>query len=653
MEEYTGALVINKTRKDTEYRVKFTNHKGKEVSFVVPPDARHFDTAAAVSGDEAHIELEGQVIRKCTIPGKPGVPKAREPKKPQAPAPASRRGGYSPRPQASNTWAGRGAPQRPGQKPAPVLGKAPYNFVRYLPSAIVPAPEGDTGRWSGEIICRLTAETPLLVSGRQVKDASGITTCAFLQVDGVPVIPGTAIKGMLRSCMEILSFSGLRPVSRKKLFWRTVAEGKYRALFPDGVRGGFLRKTGADFSLIPVKVEKRSRHAPKEAGWEKVQTGGIKTKIDGVEVESGSYFFSLPEEGAESVPLDRNIVLRLFDQMTPGQEKLWPKGVRQRRLAEAPGLPVFYREMDGKIAELGFCRYFRVQYEYSPHDLAWPDPAVEQVRDLARAIFGHVEKMGAEAGRVAIESCQVHGTPGNGGKPVQVVGAGPKPTCVPFYLVQDPARIGPKPGATKNSRQKMVDYNDRNGRLRGRKLYWHHDVDPRLFPTGNDNEKVAVRLLPLAPGASGEFAIRVDRLSDIELGCLLEALELREGCRHKLGMGKPLGFGSVKLEIREARLADVRRKYASLAGRLAEVRQKPMDAGEREALRAEFRNYILERAEKFYAGPPVRDFYRLPPIHDLFLLLDWERRPRAEEVANMPLQEFRKYPLLPMPDEVV
>ncbi|MBD5626452.1 MAG: TIGR03986 family CRISPR-associated RAMP protein [Desulfovibrio sp.] len=619
MEEYTGRLIINKTKKGgLDYRVEFTNRKGKTVDFPVHKEERCFNTETVASGDEAHFQLEGSKVLKCTVPGKPAPA-------PEEPVQASRPGGVE-----------------------PVMGKAPYNFVRYMPSGVVPAPEGDEGRWSGEILCRLTAETPLLVSGRQVKDDSG-TTCAFQQVGGLPVIPGTAVKGMLRAYMEILSFSGLRPVSKKRLFWRTVAEAAYRSLFPERVRGGFLRKNGADFSILPVEVKKKARHAPEEAGWEKVMTGGITTMGE----DSGSYFFRLPEQGARALPLDRDIVLRLHDQLTPDQEKRWSKDRRHGRLADSPGLPVFYREKNGAIVELGFCRYFRVQYEHSPHDLAWPDPAVEKVRDLARAIFGHAEKNSAEAGRVAVESFHVHGEPWQGGAPVQTVGAGPKPGCIPFYLVQNLSGVDVISSDKKNTRESMSNYDTRGARLRGRKLYWHHDADPQFFPKGNENKKLALRLLPLAPGASGEFVIRVERLSDIELGCLLEALELKPDCRHKLGMGKPLGFGSVKLEIREARLSDVRRKYASLAGRLGSPRPVAMPAGEREALRAAFRQYVLDAAAGFYSGAPVRDYYQLPPIRDLFLLLDWEHRPTPREAANMTLKEFGKNPILPLPEQVV
>lgn len=45
------------------------------------------------------------------------------------------------------------------------------------------------------------------------------------------------------------------------------------------------------------------------------------------------------------------------------------------------------------------------------------------------------------------------------------------------------------------------------------------------------------------------FDIHVTNLSDVELGALLWLLSLPEGCFHRMGGGKPLGFGSVRLDV--------------------------------------------------------------------------------------------------------
>jgi CRISPR-associated protein (TIGR03986 family) len=56
------------------------------------------------------------------------------------------------------------------------------------------------------------------------------------------------------------------------------------------------------------------------------------------------------------------------------------------------------------------------------------------------------------------------------------------------------------------------------------------------------------------PGARFAFDIHVSNLSKVELGALLFLLQLPEGHYHRFGGGKPLGFGSVRLEISECTL---------------------------------------------------------------------------------------------------
>jgi hypothetical protein len=51
------------------------------------------------------------------------------------------------------------------------------------------------------------------------------------------------------------------------------------------------------------------------------------------------------------------------------------------------------------------------------------------------------------------------------------------------------------------------------------------------------------------PGAQFTFDIQVQNLSAVELGALLWLLELQDDCFFRFGGGKPLGFGSVRLEV--------------------------------------------------------------------------------------------------------
>lgn len=632
--EFDAVLRLKKTKKGTEHSVEFINQKGKTVIFVVHERARYYNDTAA-DGDACKIEVEGSNILKCVIGGKEAEPKAVTPK--DAPkTPAGKSGGYFPK-----------AAAKPAGRNAPVTGTAPYNFVRYRDDAVLAPRQGEPRKWSGEIICNLTALTPLLISGRQEKTQTAAGDCKFMNVGGKNIIPGTSIKGMLRSLMEILSFSGLRPVSRKRLFWREVAETEYREFFPEEPLGGFLRKHGADYCLFQARVTPCDANAPKTQGSEKVSTGGFVRNGK----KSRAYYFELPAGNAQRVPVEREVVLRFLSQMTPNQEKRWSGEERAKRLGKNPGLPVFFRlDADGKIAELGFCRYFRLEYKYSPFELAWPN-GDDDVPDMATAIFGHVGRK-SMAGRVAIEPFAIEGKEyAQGG--VNVVLGGPKPTCLPFYLVQNPQEIKVISYGKKNERSSMRNYNEKSSRLRGRKLYWHHDPDPAYFPRGNDNVKTTSCLHPLAAGAQGKFVIHLNRLTDTELGCLLEALELPEGCAHKLGMGKSLGFGSSQISVKAANLTDCTQKYLSLAERLRQPAPEPMPEAKRKELREKFRSYVYEGMKAAWKEASPRDFYGLPPIADLLIMLNYAKRPAPSQVRTMDLKQFGANPLLPAPEQVI
>lgn len=85
----------------------------------------------------------------------------------------------------------------------------------------------------------------------------------------------------------------------------------------------------------------------------------------------------------------------------------------------------------------------------------------------------------------------------------------------------------------------------------GRKFYFHHDgwKDIRdkqdSIPKTKNNRTVQ----PLDSGNVFTFDIFFENLQKWELGLLLHCLDLEPGMGHKLGMAKPFGFGSARIEI--------------------------------------------------------------------------------------------------------
>ena len=87
----------------------------------------------------------------------------------------------------------------------------------------------------------------------------------------------------------------------------------------------------------------------------------------------------------------------------------------------------------------------------------------------------------------------------------------------------------------------------------GRKAYLHHrveDVEARCYETSQpeDQRKLKMRVKPLKEGVAHLFHLDFTNVTAEELGFLLYAVRPTERFRHKLGMGKPLGLGTVAIE---------------------------------------------------------------------------------------------------------
>lgn len=90
---------------------------------------------------------------------------------------------------------------------------------------------------------------------------------------------------------------------------------------------------------------------------------------------------------------------------------------------------------------------------------------------------------------------------------------------------------------------------DKNSTVPGRKFYVHHNGWRDAIDKPRDKNNCSVQVLD----AQNEFSFEVffENLTDWELGLLLYCLELEPHLAHKLGMGKPLGFGSVKIKVKD------------------------------------------------------------------------------------------------------
>ena len=153
--------------------------------------------------------------------------------------------------------------------------------------------------------------------------------------------------------------------------------------------------------------------------------------------------------------------------------------------------------------------------------------------------------------------------------------------------------------------------------------------------------------------ASGDFEITLDRVSKEELGAIIMAIQLPESCAHKLGSGKSLGMGSVRLEIKQFDVQEDSKKYESLEDRLnsfGKLQQEKFDSSKLTEYKDCFKCYVLTKL-----GEPSDDpsyYYEQKEINNLFKMLDYKNKPSNEKTKNMELKEFNNRKILDTIDKI-
>lgn len=140
----------------------------------------------------------------------------------------------------------------------------------------------------------------------------------------------------------------------------------------------------------------------------------------------------------------------------------------------------------------------------------------------------------------------------------------PKPTTTRFYL-------RPKAGKPQDGLDdEKVGYNAIGQILRGRKVYRHHGarLSAREYQSVNGAKSDQNRTIHEVQNAGSvfEFTIDFENLAEIELGALLWTLEM-EGWHHRIGFGKPLGFGSATIQVTHIEMLDTEARYDGLSSK--------------------------------------------------------------------------------------
>ena len=222
------------------------------------------------------------------------------------------------------------------------------------------------------------------------------------------------------------------------------------------------------------------------------------------------------------------------------KDKICPEGLPKfiKDLAEKYEyvVPCFYVDDGQIVTSFGAGPYYRINYTKSIADhLPKGMKANANVIDYTDAVFGNKE---AWASRVFFEDFYIDKSSKSKEQTEAKVMKSlmtPRPTSFQNYLT---ARGGT-----------ACHWDDNAAELRGYKMYWHHKSD-WIEPKMKEGDSIHSKVCVLKEMATFKGKIRFENLTEVELGALAKVFQLgnKNDICFKIGMGKPLGLGSIEFK---------------------------------------------------------------------------------------------------------
>ena len=577
-----------------------------------------------------------------------------------------------------------------------VKAVSPYNFVPLNEKVVYSQWEWnkmpsldrfDADKLSGEIEITIETITPLFIRGMtKPDDSKDFKTSEFFNINGKKAIPGTSIRGLTRTLLEIISYGKFTNFEDKNLFYRGLADmsslgDEYRQNMTsqekrDGkeftnheFNAGYLEKKGFDYKIIPAEIGTNGKQFKqvKLSGSEQRRSFDFSLQNDGShKVYSGpmpkkkhAWLINKANEKMVAIPVpEKDIEDYKLDMDSKDQSK--GKGNLIARLdGSVKRVPCFYVEWvdtkGEKRVSFGHTGYFRLAYTKSIADHVPQKLRLEDKPDFVEAVFGDEKH---HASRVYFEDALIEGVNSNCTLPekeLQIL-LSPKPTTFQHYLEQ--------PNGSRTEKEKLKHWNS-DTNIRGHKLYWHRNTpengEKGWSVSSKENKKLENPIKAVKPGNVFKSKIRFENLTKEELGSLLFVLNLPENHYHKLGMGKPHGLGSIKIipKLYIKSFSQETNPYTTLfeddqwhTTRRKEEIKSYIDA---------FNQYILKELEE-----KVQDLWQTKRLKELLNMLDWGNTTKTDwlektrymEISRKtqegkPLNEYRSRPVLPKPSEVI
>lgn len=439
----------------------------------------------------------------------------------------------------------------------------PYTFVS-LGSGVERSPLAK-GDLSGVIHCSMKNETPLALPDLPKAETELVKTpkgkldehqkAPFFKVDGKPVITGSEIRGVIRSAYETLSNSCLSVNNNNILSARSADvrspglicfenEDKKWHLYKADTKK--LKYDGSEDFNETADTFKRTwknyKYTKDDKGRSRADYKGGKIPV--------SYKFSTSFEEIKADDLDlavddyntvSDICLENAKNKNPNTDL---RNYIIKPLKDGKCYPVYYREFsdDGKnYVWLSPAQISRSVFRNKVDNLLGTYRHCEDTDNVCEAcgLFGMIGKKGstsAIASRLRFTDAKLENDAKLTYKTLKELSS-PRLSSIEFY-------------STAPNMKFQWNYDTKGVKLNGRKYYFHHNCD--CTTTEKTGRNLTTELLE--KGAEFSFDIFFDKLNESELNRLVWTLAIGENSpdshrMHKLGHGKPLGLGSVKITV--------------------------------------------------------------------------------------------------------
>lgn len=439
----------------------------------------------------------------------------------------------------------------------------PYNFVP-MEGNVKRTALSAKGSLSGYIDCSLKTLTPLCIpESKPESEVNNHKTYGFFKVDGKYIIPGSQLRGVIRSIYETITNSCYTTTVSDELSMRSMA---------GGIPGIVERKDGK-WMLYDAQKERDGKYT---RTWEKQVSSHGRDPYNQIYSLNYGKTGTVREIDDSAIQKYNQLVMMYGELAEERQARNETTSAEERfkhyliRKDGNRSYPVFYYAVDknGKPIPKGKVKDYEDRKEGMVYFLT---PAQLSRRLSGKTLNDFLGKFAPCSGQKSglCPACQLFGVAGDGiaasssvrfsdavftetsaeeaSKYVTLkILSSPHISALEFYFMLK--------GMDSFENVFKWTYNTKDLIMRGRKFYFHipeATTKASIYSTG-DRTRMNCTMELVNPGWEFKFKVFFNDITDTQLRDLLWSLTLGDNngdtYAHKIGHGKPLGLGSIKIK---------------------------------------------------------------------------------------------------------